>query len=118
MFYGADGKRLYHYNKSIKHIKDCIVCIKANKTIINDRFYDYLLFNDGIYSFKDKKLYNYTDLSNIYFTFKINRNFFKFNQKDYDELMDRVIIPIYPIEEERKYNAHIKSRALARCYED
>ena len=40
MFYGADGKRQYHYNKSIKHIKDCIVCIKANKTIINDTFYD------------------------------------------------------------------------------
>ncbi len=31
MFYGAHGKRKYHYNKSIKHIKDCIVCIKANK---------------------------------------------------------------------------------------
>ena len=31
MFYGADGKRKYHYNKSIKHIKDCIVCIKANQ---------------------------------------------------------------------------------------
>lgn len=126
MFYGADGKRLYNYNKSIKHIKDCIVCIKANKTIINDKFYNdmiknnkyYLPFNDGIYSFKDKKLYNYKDLSNIHFTFKINRNFPKFNQKDYDELMDRVIIPIYPIQEERKFNAHIKSRALAGCYED
>ena len=96
MFYGADGKRLYNYNKSIKHIKDCIVCIKANKTIINDKFYNdmiknnkyYLPFNDGIYSFKDKKLYNYKDLSNIHFTFKINRNFPKFNQKDYDELMN------------------------------
>ena len=126
MFYGADGKRLYNYNKSIKHIKDCIVCIKANKTIINDKFYNdmiknnkyYLPFNDGIYSFKDKKLYDYKDLSNIHFTFKINRNFPKFNQKDYDELMDRVIIPIYPIKEERKYNSHIKSRALAGCYED
>ena len=62
LFYGADGKRKYHYNKSIKHIKDCIVCIKANKSIINDKFYDdminnnkyYLPFNDGIYSFKEK----------------------------------------------------------------
>ena len=60
MFYGADGKRKYHYNKSIKHIKDCIVCIKANQSIINDAFYDemiknnkyYLPFNDCIYSFK------------------------------------------------------------------
>jgi hypothetical protein len=126
MFYGADGKRQYHYNKSIKHIKDCIVCIKANKTIINDTFYDnmiktnkyYLPFNDGIYSFKDKKLYFYDELPNIHFTYKINRNFPKYNKKDYDDLMDKVIIPIYPDETERKYNAHIKSRALAGCYED
>ena len=40
MFYGVDGKRLYHYYKSIKHIKDCIVCIEANKTIVNDKFCD------------------------------------------------------------------------------
>jgi hypothetical protein len=126
MFYGADGKRKYHYNKSIKHIKDCIVCIKANKTIINDAFYDnmiknnkyYLPFNDGIYSFKDKKLYSYDELPNIHFTFKINRNFPKYNKQDYDDLMEKVIIPIYPDETERKYNAHIKSRALAGCYED
>jgi hypothetical protein len=126
MFYGADGKRKYHYNKSIKHIKDCIVCIKANKTIINDTFYEnmiknnkyYLPFNDGIYSFKNKKLYSYDELANIHFTYKINRNFPKYNKKDYDDLMDRVIIPIYPDETERKYNAHIKSRALAGCYED
>jgi hypothetical protein len=126
MFYGADGKRKYHYNKSIKHIKDCIVCIKANKTIINDKFYEdmiknnkyYLPFNDGIYSFKDQKLYSYDELPNIHFTYKINRNFPKFIKKDYDDLMNKVIIPIYPDETERKYNAHIKSRALAGCYED
>ena len=32
--------------------------------------------------------------------------------------MDRVIKPIYPNGTERHYNAHIKSRALAGCYED
>jgi len=125
-FYGADRKRKYQYNKSIKHIKDCIVCIKANKSIINDKFYDnmiknnkfYLPFNDGIYSFKDKKLFKYNELPNIHFTYKINRNFPKFNKKDYKELMDRVIIPIYPNEDEKNYNAHIKARALAGCYED
>ena len=126
MFYGADGKRKYHYNKSIKHIKDCIVCIRANQTIINDKFYDdminnnkyYLPFNDGIYSFNDTKLYKYEELPNIHFTYKIDRNYPTFNQDSYDELMNRVIIPIYPDEEERQYNAHIKSRALAGCYED
>ena len=126
LFYGADGKRKYHYNKSIKHIKDCIVCIKANKTIINDKFYEdmiknnkyYLPFNDGIYSFKEKKLYKYNELPNIHFTNKINRNFPKFIKEDYNELMNKVINPIYPNEDERNYNAHIKARALAGCYED
>ena len=126
LFYGADGKRKYHYNKSIKHIKDCIICIKANKTIINNKFYDdmiknnkyYLPFNDGIYSFKDNKLYKYDELPNIHFTYKIGRNFPKYNKVDYDELMEKVIIPIYPNEDERNYNAHIKARALAGCYED
>lgn len=125
-FYGADGKRKYHYNTSIKHIKDCITCIKANQTIINDRFYDemiknnkfYLPFNDGIYSFKDKKVFQYQELPSIHFTFKINRNFPKYNKNDYDDLVKRVIAPIYPNEEERTYNAHIKARALAGCYED
>jgi hypothetical protein len=32
--------------------------------------------------------------------------------------MEKVIIPIYPNEDERNYNAHIKARALAGCYED
>jgi len=126
LFYGADGKRKYYYNKSIKHIKDCIVCIKANKAIINDKFYDdmmknnkyYLPFNDGVYSFKQKKLFQYSELPNIHFTYKIKRNFPKFVQKDYDDLISKVIAPIYPIEDERLYNAHIKSRALAGCFED
>ena len=133
-FYGADGKRKYSYNRSIKHIKDCIGCIKANETIINNRFYNdmiknnkyYLPFNDGIYSFKDKKLYPYNEatneatneLSNINFTYKIDRNFPKFNKKDYDDMMNTLIIPIFPNDEEREYNAHIKARALAGCYRD
>ena len=32
--------------------------------------------------------------------------------------MNKVIIPIYPNDDERNYNAHIKARALAGCYED
>jgi hypothetical protein len=125
-FYGVDEKRKYSYNTSIKHIKNCIIIIKANKTIINDNFYNdmiknnkyYLPFNDCIYSFENKKTYNYNELPNIYFTYKINRNFPKYYKKDYDDLMDKVINPIYPNEDERIYNAHIKSRALAGCYED
>ena len=125
-FFGTVGKRKYHYNKSIKHIKDCIICMKANQTIINDNFYDnmiknnkyYLPFNDCIYSFLDKKTYQYNELPNIHFTYKINRNFPKYIETDYNELMNKVIIPIYPDEEERNFNAHIKARALAGCYSD
>jgi hypothetical protein len=84
--------------------------------IKNNKYY--LPFNDGIYSFKDKKIYGYKELPNVNFTYKINRNFPKFNKDDYDELMKRVINPIYPNEEEKNYNAHIKARALAGCYED
>ena len=125
-FYGVDEKRKYSYNTSIKHIKNCIIIIKANKTIINDNFYNdmvknnkyYLPFYDCIYSFENKKKYNYNELPNIHFSYKINRYFPKYNKTDYDDLMEKVIIPIYPNEDERIYNAHIKSRALAGCYED
>jgi hypothetical protein len=69
-YYGSDCKRKYRYKKSIKHIKDCITCIRANETVIDDNLYDtmiknkkyYLPFIDDIYSFKDKKLFSYEDL--------------------------------------------------------
>ncbi len=32
--------------------------------------------------------------------------------------MNRAILPIYPDENDRIYNAHIKARALIGCYED
>ncbi len=32
--------------------------------------------------------------------------------------MEKDIIPIYPNEDERNYNAHIQARALAGCFED
>ncbi len=35
--------------------------------------------------------------------------------KEYDGMMNRLIIPIYPIEGERIYNAHIKARTFAGC---
>ena len=127
-FYGADGKCKYNYNTGIKHIKDCTICVKANQSIINVKFYDnminnnkyYLPFNDGIYSFKEKKLYAYAELPNIHFTYKVNRNFPKYDKNDEEELMKRkrIINPIYPNNDDAFYNAHIKARALAGCYED
>jgi hypothetical protein len=40
----------------------------------------YLPFIDGIYSFKDKKLYSYDEIPEIHFTYKINRTFPKYNK--------------------------------------
>ncbi len=47
--------------------------------IENNKYY--LQYSDGIYSFKDKILYSYDELSNIHFSYKINRTFHKFNKK-------------------------------------
>ncbi len=37
-FYGADGERQHSYNTSIKLVKDCITCIRAKQSIINNKF--------------------------------------------------------------------------------
>lgn len=125
-FVGSDGVRTYSYSNAVKHQKDCIKSIRNNRSIINDNFYNdiirsnkyYLPFNNGLYSFKDKKLYSYSDLPNVYFTQKINRDYMPKIEKDYIELLDKIINPIYPDEVERDYNAHILSRAMAGCSED
>ena len=78
------------------------IVLYVSRLIINDDFYDnmiknnkyYLPFNDCIYSFLDKKTYTYKELPNIHFTYKINRTFPKFDKNDYDDLMNKVIIPI------------------------
>ena len=116
-----------HYNKSKKNISNCIKCIiKSDKISVDNDFHNniikntkyYLPFNDGIYSFLDKKLYRYEELPNIKFIQKINHDFPVFNQNDFDELMNKVLIPIYPDEIERNFNGHIRSRAYAGCIED
>lgn len=126
-FVGADNKRKYSYSSSVKHQKNCIIAIKNNSNIkINNNFINDLSFNNkyylpflnGVYSFKDKKLYEYEALSNIYFTHIINRDFMPKDDEAYNELMTQVINPIYPIESEKKYNAEIKARAIAGCVQD
>jgi hypothetical protein len=125
-FTGQNDKSV-HYNHSKKNINNCIKCIlPSDKINVDNDFIKniikttkfYLPFNDGIYSFLDRKLYKYEELPHIKFLLKIKRNFPPFIQEDYDELMNRVLIPIYPDENERNYNAHIKSRAYAGCVED
>jgi hypothetical protein len=126
-FVGADNKRKYSYSSSVKHQKNCIIAIKNNANIkIDNNFINDLSFNNkyhlpflnGIYSFKDKKLYKYEELPNIHFIHIINREFMPKDDKAYNELMTRIINPIYPIENEKIYNSQIKARAIAGCVQD
>ena len=96
-FYGSDGKRLYNYSNAVSHQMKCITAIRNSDLIkvdndfienINIKNKCYLPFMYGVYSFNDNKLYTYEELSHIPFTFKINRNFPKFNQDSHDELMN------------------------------
>ena len=114
-----------NYSGFKSHISSCYKLILSTgfqtqndfiKNNLNKGKY-YLPFKDCVFSFIDGKTYSYDDL-NICFTQQINRNFPKYVAEDYEELLRRVINPIYPNEDERDYNAHIKARAIAGCFED
>lgn len=120
------GDRISRYSGFRSSINNCKNLILSTGFNIDNDFISsnlkksiyYLPFRDCVYSFKDKKTYDYNDL-NICFTQIINRNFpHNFIKEDYQELLNRVIKPIYPDEEEMIYNAHIKARALAGCFTD
>ena len=66
---------------------------------------------------RQKKLINY-DECDIQFTEQITRDYPKYDEKAFNDLMEKVIIPILPDEEERKYFFYCLSRGLAGCYED
>lgn len=126
-FYGSDGKRLYNYSNAVSHQMKCITAIRNSELIkvdndfiknITVRNKCYLPFIDGVYSFKDKKLYTYEELPEIPFTFKINRNFPKFHQSSYEDLMKRFIEPVFPDIKERNALLNRLARALAGHIED
>jgi uncharacterized protein YfkK (UPF0435 family) len=114
------------YTNDLRNCKLVIDEIRNSLDIINNSFVDemtqknklYLPFRDGIYSFVKKELIPYENLPDVNFTFKINRNFPVFDKTAHADMMEKLLIPIYPNEEERNYNAHVKSRALAGCFED
>ncbi len=90
----------------------------------------YLAFNNGIYSFKDKKLYRYEDLPDVCFTKKISRDYVDGTKKymvdgevqdlDYCKqfVYDRIINPILPDKVQQKYFLMCLARALSGCYTD
>jgi len=113
------------YSGFASNLNKCRKLIMSNGFKVDDNFISsnlkksiyYLPYRNCAYCFKDGKTYNYDDLD-INFISYIDRNFPKFNQDDYDELIQKVLRPIYPNEEEMIFNAHCKARALAGCFKD
>jgi hypothetical protein len=116
------------YNRDKTCINKCIDVIYENwfhfvpnnptfisNMLINSK--EYLPFMNGVYSMRHKKLMNYEDVS-VQFTQIIDRDFPKYNQNAYDTMMEKIIIPILPDEEERQYFIYCIARALAGKYED
>ena len=122
---GNEGK-YRSYSQSIKNINNCYkaMFIKAfeedpdfyNNMIMSNK--TYLPFLDGIYSFKDKKLYKYEDKPDIIFTKKINRNFPIYNEDDIKKVYNKILKPILSDETKLDYFLHCLSRALAGYVED
>ena len=127
-YYGNDGKRQYNYSNSIKHQQNAIKAIRNSIDIKTDNLFIeninvnnkyYLPYLNGVYDFKKRQLIKWDELlNNIYFMFIINRELNEFNKDDYDDLLNRVLIPIYPNENIRTFNAQIKARAIAGCVQD
>lgn len=126
------------YSRCEASVEKCIRFVKSDDSYIDDNFANqlfmsniyYLAFNNGIYSFKDKKLYKYEDLPNVYFTKKITRDYVPFSQKysvdgkvisleDCKKLVyDKIIDPILPDKAQQKYFLMCLARALAGCFAD
>ena len=118
MFYNRDKSCI---NKCIDIIwENWFSFIPNNPTFINDMLLkskEYLPFLNGVYCMRQRKLISY-DECEVQFTEQITRDFPKYNEKAFKELMEKVIIPILPDEEERKYFFYCLSRGLAGYYED
>jgi hypothetical protein len=78
---------------------------------------EYLPFMNGIYSMRQKKLMSYDEVP-VQFTQVIDRDFPVYNQEHYETLMEKIIVPILPDDEEREYFIYCLARALAGKYED
>lgn len=121
------------YSRNMTCIDNCIKYILADDSYTDDNFMDklfmsnigYLAFNNGIWSFKDKKLYAYSDLPHVYFAKKINRGLNTGDKKyiidgverdlDYCKKLvyDKIINPILPNRIQRDYFFMCLARGLA-----
>lgn len=113
------------YNRDKTCINKCIDLVENLGFKNRDDFIDknqvsaktYLPFENGVYSFKEKKLLKYDEVD-IQFTICIKRDFPKYDKDAFDKLMKHIIEPIYPDVEERKYIMYLLARILAGHIED
>ena len=122
------GLRYVFYNRDKSSINKCVDVLHENwcnfvpnnPTFVSNMLIhakEYLPFLNGVYSMRQKKLLRYEDVS-VQFNQVIDRDFPQFDADTLDTLMKKIIIPILPYEEERKYFLYCISRALAGKYED
>lgn len=84
---------------------------------VNTKSVGYIPFKNFIYCVKTKKTFKY-DECDIQFTAKISRNFPVRNLEALKLLMEKVIEPCLPDEEERAYYLYRLARALSGYFED
>jgi len=133
---GGDMSFVYSRNKTCA--SRCVSIVLDDDSYTDEDFIKntfssnlyYLAFKNGIWSFKDKKLYTYNELPNVYFTKKVNRDF-NIGDKKYmidgaeqdlqfckKIVYDKIINPILPDKEQQKYFLMCLARALAGHYTD
>jgi hypothetical protein len=127
IYFMGGRDKVFSYSNAVSHQKNCVIAICHSPLIKIDNDFitnigannkTYLPYLNGIWSFKDRKLYSYDELPNIHFLSIINLNLVEISKDEYDEFMNRVINPIFPIKIERDYFAHIISRSMAGHNED
>jgi len=126
------------YSRNRTSTENCIKFILADDSYTDDNFMEklfnsnigYIAFNNGIWSFAEKKLYAYNDLPHVYFAKKVNRDFIT-SDKTYiidgvkrdlnfckQLVYDRIIDPILPDKVQRDYFLMCLARGLAGHYAD
>lgn len=109
------------YSSSTKHLYDCLKLILADNCTLQRDFIGrlwfsnlrFLAFEDGVYSFESKQLMPYP-VEGVFFMYKINRKFpAQVDQAIQDQLVEKVLKPILPDEQQRAYFLHCLARALA-----
>jgi hypothetical protein len=117
---------LIPYSGNSTCAEGCIKYILADRSLEQPDFVDnlfrcslhYLAFEDGIYSFGTGELLLYP-VPGVYFMHKINRKFPTcVDPAVKQEVMEKLIIPAFPNEEQQKYYLHRLGRAMAGDVED